>query len=463
MTCSRDREEEMLHSFRILVVDDEKVMRDGCHRVLSDAKYQVETVSSGEDAITMARTIPFDLVLLDLKMPGMDGLEALRLLKEHDPEIVVIMITGYPDIETAVEAIKVGAYDYVPKPFTPMDLRLAVERALEKRRLCLENECLRRQLGTRNELGRIIGDSKPMRKIFEMVRKIAPTDSTVLILGESGTGKELIARAIHDNSLRKDKEFVVIDCGALVETLLESELFGHVKGSFTGATHTKHGSLELANGGTFSFDEVANLSLNMQSKLLRVIQEREIKPVGSERKIPIDVRILAATNRDLREAIREKTFREDLFYRLSVFPIRLPPLRERKDDIPLLVEHFMEKHNKKKKKGAITVAEETMELILKYPWPGNVRELENVMERALILTDDSVIVPGNLPSYIREQGRYKGDTSSLRPVTLKAMEKQHIEYVLGKTNWNKSKAARLLDIDRKTLHQKINRYSLAKD
>jgi DNA-binding NtrC family response regulator len=396
-------------------------------------------------------------------MPDMDGLEALYFFKEHDPEVVVIIITGYPDVETAVNAMKLGAYDYISKPFTPEELRLIVKRALEKRTLSLENKYLKEKLNVKNQSEQIIGKSEPMQRIYEMVRKIAPTDSTALVTGESGTGKELIAKAIHAHSLRKDNEFVAVDCGALVETLLESELFGHVKGSFTGATQTKHGSLELANGGTFFFDEVSNLSLNMQSKLLRVIQEREIKPVGSEKKIPIDIRIITATNQDLRDAINKKTFREDLFYRLSVFPIRLPPLRERKDDIPLLVEHFIEKHNKKKKKGAITVAEETMGLILKYPWPGNVRELENVMERALILTDDSVIVPGNLPSYIREQGRYKGDTSSLRPVTLKAMEKQHIEYVLGKTNWNKSKAARLLDIDRKTLHQKINIYSLAKD
>jgi DNA-binding NtrC family response regulator len=453
----------MFNRFRILVVDDEKVIREGCYQVLSREDYEVKTIASGKDGVRLAKESSFDLILLDLKMPDMDGLEALYFFKEHDPEVVVIIITGYPDVETAVNAMKLGAYDYISKPFTPEELRLIVKRALEKRTLSLENKYLKEKLNVKNQSEQIIGKSEPMQRIYEMVRKIAPTDSTALVTGESGTGKELIAKAIHAHSLRKDNEFVAVDCGALVETLLESELFGHVKGSFTGATQTKHGSLELANGGTFFFDEVSNLSLNMQSKLLRVIQEREIKPVGSEKKIPIDIRIITATNQDLRDAINKKTFREDLFYRLSVFPIRLSPLRERKDDIPLLVEHFIEKHNKKKKKGAITVAEETMGLILKYPWPGNVRELENVMERALILTDDSVIVPGNLPSYIREQGRYKGDTSSLRPVTLKAMEKQHIEYVLGKTNWNKSKAARLLDIDRKTLHQKINIYSLAKD
>jgi len=453
----------MNHNSKILVIDDEKVMRDSCYRVLSKEDYEVETVASGEAGIKMVQKATFDLILLDIKMPGMDGLDALRFLKEQDTEIVVVIITGYPDIETAVRAIKLGAYDYVSKPFTPDELRLVVQRALEKRRLRLENEYLRKQLGTKNEPEEIIGKSEPMQRIFEMVRKIAPTDSTVLIAGESGTGKELVAKSIHNNSLRRDNEFVAVDCGALVETLLESELFGHVRGSFTGATQTKHGSLELANGGTFFFDEVANLSLNMQSKLLRVIQEREIKPVGSEKKVPIDVRIIAASNQDLRNAIKEKTFREDFFYRLSVFPIHLPLLRERRDDIPLLVEHFVEKHNKKNRKGTITIAEETMELILKYSWPGNVRELENAIERALILNDDGIILPRNLPWYIRDTEEDKEIKLPKRLASLHEVERQHIEYVLEKTGWNKSKTARLLGIDRKTLHHKIKKYSLAND
>ena len=451
----------MIHNFRILIVDDEKVMRDSCRRVLSKEDYAVETASSGEIALKMARKVPFDLILLDVKMPGMNGIDALRSFKEQDPDMVVVMITGYPDVETAVKAIKLGAYDYISKPFTPQELRLIVERALEKRSLILENEYLRRQLGSKNQSDPIIGKSKAMQRVFEMVRRVAPTDNTVLIVGESGTGKELIARAIHNLSLRKDKEFVAVDCGALVETLLESELFGHVKGSFTGATQTKHGSLELANGGTFFFDEVANLSLNMQSKLLRVIQEREIKPVGSEKRIPIDLRILAATNQDLRKAIQEKTFREDLYYRLSVFPIRLPSLKKRKEDIPLLVEHFVKKHNKKKGKPAVKVPEETMELLMQYLWPGNIRELENTIERGLILTDNDIILPGDLPWYIREEESKEG-LLSIGFSTLQEMEAQYIGYVLGKTNWNRSKAARILSIDRKTLHNKIRKYSLKK-
>ena len=448
---------------RILVVDDEKVIRDSCCRVLSKEGYKVETVASGEAAVKRVQEASFDLVLLDLKMPGMDGLETLKFLKEQDPKIVVVIITGYPDVETAVKAIKLGAYDYISKPFTPQELRLIVERSLERKTLSLENEYLRQQLRSRNESEQIIGNSRPMQRVYEMVRKIASTDSTALIEGESGTGKELIAKAIHNHSLRRDNEFVAVDCGALVETLLESELFGHIKGSFTGATQTKHGSLELANGGTFFFDEVANLSPNMQSKLLRVIQEREIKPVGSEKKIPIDVRIIAATNQDLRKAIKEKTIREDLFYRLSVFPIHLPPLRERKEDIPPLVEHFAKKHNKKKGKLTINIAEETMELLIRYPWPGNIRELENAIERALILTDDGIILPRNLPWYIREHGEDKGGGVSKVLATLQEVETKHIEYVLNKTGWNKSKTAKILGIDRKTLYQKVKKYSLARD
>ncbi|MDY7032779.1 MAG: sigma-54 dependent transcriptional regulator [Thermodesulfobacteriota bacterium] len=448
----------MNRNFRILVVDDEQIMRDSCHRVLSKEKYEVTTVSSGEAGIRLTKETSFDLILLDLKMPGMDGMEALKFFKEQDPEVVVIMITGYPDVETAVKAMKLGVYDYLSKPFTPQELRLVVERALEKRALSFENEYFRQQMSVRNQSDQIIGHSKPMQRIYEMIRKIAPTDSTVLVIGESGTGKELIAKAIHVHSLRGDKEFVAVDCGALVETLLESELFGHVKGSFTGATQTKHGSLELANGGTFFFDEVANLSLNMQSKLLRVIQEREIKPVGSERKIPIDVRIIAATNQDLRNAIKEKIFREDLYYRLSVFPIHLPPLRERNEDIPSLVEHFVKKHNKRRKKLAITIADETMDRLIGYVWPGNIRELENTIERALILTDDGMILPRDLPWYIREQ-----DGKDVLPrelVSLKEVEKYYIRHVLGKMNGNKSKTAQVLGIDRKTLYQKIKQYSL---
>ncbi|MDY6854531.1 MAG: sigma-54 dependent transcriptional regulator [Thermodesulfobacteriota bacterium] len=450
----------MFNRFRILIVDDEEVIREGCCRVLSKEDYKVKSIASGKDGLRLAKESPFDLILLDLKMPDIDGLEALSFFKEQDPDVVVIIITGYPDVQTAVNAMKLGAYDYISKPFTPEALRLIVKRGLEKRTLILENKYLKEKLNVTNQSEQIIGKSEPMQRIYGMIRKIAPTDSTVLVTGESGTGKELIAKAIHAHSLRRDNEFVAVDCGALVETLLESELFGHVKGSFTGATQTKHGSLELANGGTFFFDEVSNLSLNMQSKLLRVIQEREIKPVGSEKKVPIDVRIIAATNQDLRNAIKEKTFREDLYYRLSVFPIRLPPLKERAEDIPLLVEHFVNKYNKKKRKLSIRVAQETMDLLLRYTWPGNIRELGNTIERAMILTDDGIILPEDLPWYIRDQREDKGGILSKGLVSLQEVEKMHIEYVLDKTRWNKSKTAEILGIDRKTLYQKVKKYSL---
>ena len=301
------------NSIQILIVDDEKVMQDSCTRILLKEGYKVHTAYSGEEAIEKFDREPFDLVLLDLKMPGIGGTETLRRLKEMDPGSTILIMTGYPSIETAVKAIKLGAYDYITKPFTPDSLRIAINRALERKSLVTGNLQLRRQLKVKNEADITIGQSEAMRNIYELVRRTAPTDSTVLITGESGTGKELIARAIHNHSLREDREFVTVDCSVLVETLLESELFGHVKGSFTGAIQAKYGSFELANGGTFFFDEIVNLSLDIQAKLLRVIQEKEIKPVGSERTMRVDARIIAATKQDLSQAIARKTFRDDLY------------------------------------------------------------------------------------------------------------------------------------------------------
>ncbi|MBW1679155.1 MAG: sigma-54-dependent Fis family transcriptional regulator, partial [Deltaproteobacteria bacterium] len=370
------------NNIQILVVDDEKVMQDSCSRILLKEGYKVHTAYFGEEAIEKFDQEPFDLVLLDLKMPGIGGIETLRRLKEMDPGSTILIMTGYPSIETAVKAIKLGAYDYITKPFTPDSLRIAINRALERKSLVTENLQLRRQLKVKNEADIIIGQSEAMRNIYEMVRRTAPTDSTVLITGESGTGKELIARAIHNHSLREDREFVTVDCSVLVETLLQSELFGHVKGSFTGAIQAKYGSFELANGGTFFFDEIVNLSLDIQAKLLRVIQEKEIKPVGSERTMRVDVRIIAATNQDLSQAIARKTFRDDLYYRLNVVPIHIPPLKERREDIPLLVSYFLKKYNKKRKTPITKVEPETMNFLMSYNWPGNVRELENGIERA---------------------------------------------------------------------------------
>lgn len=444
----------------VLIVDDERVIRESFSRVLLKEGYTVTAVESGRLALERAADEPFDIVLLDLKMPGLDGMETLRHLKEIDPEVVSIMITGYPTIESAVQAVKLGAYDYLTKPSSPDELRIAVARAAERRRLAFANEQYRRRLETSGISPPIVGQSKSMRLLMEVIRKVAPTDSTVLITGESGTGKELVARAIHQLSPRKEKEFVAVDCNTLVENLLESELFGHVRGAFTGAVSRKHGLLELASGGTFFFDEVSNLTLNTQSKLLRVIQEREIRPVGGNQRIKTDVRILAASNQNLMEAIVQKTFREDLFYRLSVVPIHLPALRERKEDLPLLVNHFIQRFNRKRQKPIKGITPAAMELLRKYDWPGNVRELENTIERAMILERGEMISPEGLAGLSFAGPLLKPLHASGKLLSLHELERNHIEWILKQTAGHKSKAARILGIDRKTLYQKIQRYHL---
>jgi len=446
---------------KVLIIDDEKIIRDSFSRVLLKDGYAVSAVESGRLALERVDEEPVDIALIDLKMPGLDGMETLRELREKDPDIVSVMITGYPTIESAVKAVKLGAYDYLTKPCSPEELRIVVARAAERRKLFFEKEQLRRLLDARGLSEPIIGESKAMQRVMEIIRKVAPTDSTVLITGESGTGKELAAQAICQLSPRKEKEFVAVDCNALVETLLESELFGHVKGSFTGAVNSKHGLLELASGGTFFFDEVGNLSLNTQSKLLRVIQEREFKPVGGTQRIKVDVRIIAATNQNLREAIARKTFREDLFYRLSVVPIHLPPLRERKEDIPPLIQHFLERYNRKRKKPITGINPAAMEMLMKHHWPGNVREVENLIERAMILEDGAMITPKSLPRLSFTEGPEKATAHIPQLASLEELEKEHIAFVLKQTDGHKSRAAKILGIDRKTLYQKVQKYQLS--
>jgi len=447
-------------AWKILIVDDEKIIRDSFSRVLMKEGYSVEAVESGRLALEKVAAEPFDIILLDLKMPGLDGLETLRELKERDPDLVSIMITGYPTIESAVKAIKSGAYDYLTKPCSPDELRIVVGRAVERRKLFLENEQLKRRLDSFLLAEPLIGESKAMQRVMEIIRKVAPTESTVLITGESGTGKELVAQAIHQLSPRREREFVPVDCNSLVDTLLESELFGHVKGSFTGAIKNKHGLLELANGGTFFFDEIANLSLNTQSKLLRVIQEREFKPVGGTQRMRVDVRIIAATNQNLQEAIAQKTFREDLFYRLSVVPIHLPPLRERKEDIPLLIDHFLKRFNRKRKKTITGVTPAAMEILMKHNWPGNVRELENTIERAMVLEEGKEITPQSLTGLSGSFPLEKNSPAPKNLTSLQEMEKEYIALVLEHTGGHKTAAARILGIDRKTLYQKVQKYQL---
>ena len=443
---------------RILIVDDEETMRDACRQVLAPEGFVLDEASSGDAAVEVMRRESFDLVILDLKMPRVDGMEILKRLQQENPDTAAIVITGYPSVESAVEAMKLGAADFLPKPFTPDVLRLTVRRTLRGARMARENLLLRSQLEEcRGGDYEMVGHSEAMNQLYDLVRRVAPTDSTVLITGESGTGKELVARAIRNHSPRQDKPFVTVDCGSLVGALFESELFGHVKGSFTGATCLKHGRLELANGGTIFFDEIANVSPDIQAKLLHVIQEREFTRVGATQVIPIDVRILAATNRNLLDEIQEGRFREDLFYRLCVVPIMLPPLRQRREDIPLLAENFLQKHNGRRHDKIRGFTQEAMEAMMKHDWPGNVRELENAVERAVVLAQSDMITPADLLYY----GPFvKPESTGDGLVPLSSVEKEHIVKVLRHHAGNRTAAARTLGIDRKTLWRKMQAYGL---
>jgi len=458
---------------KVLVVDDEPVVCQSCKRILERAGYKVETVLSGKEAINRAKKEIYDVAIVDLKMPEMDGMEVLQRLREEHPEIIVIMITGYSTVETAVEAMKLGAFDYVPKPFTPDELEIIVRNALERKKLLWENRYLRSELQEKYRFENIIGKSKKMQEIYRIIEKVAPTDSTVIIYGESGTGKELVARAIHYNSPRKDRPFISVDCGALSESLLESELFGHVKGSFTDAVVTKPGLFEIANGGTFFLDEVGNISLSIQAKLLRVLQEREFKPVGGTTWKKVDIRIIAATNKDLRKMIEEGTFREDLFYRLNIVPVYLPPLRERREDIPLLVSYFLEKFNRERKRNIKRVSLEAMQLLINYSWPGNVRELENMIERLVVMADEDTIRVEHLPISLREKEiqavkvpRTKEELKRLKKEVRKKavvqIEKRFILEALKRNNWNVTKAAKDVGMQRQNFQALMRKHKISR-
>jgi len=447
----------MLPVARILVIDDEESMRVGCVQTLTGEGYKAESAENGIVGLEMARKKSFDVVILDLRMPGMDGMEVLAKLKEYDPSVVVVVITGYASIESAVEAMRRGAYDFLPKPFTPEALLAIIERAADKKRLALENVCLRLELDERMGPDAIVGRSAAMVTVAELVNKVAPTNSTVLICGQTGVGKELVAKAIHRHSPRRDKPFVVVDCGALVETLFESELFGHVKGSFTGAIATTHGKFELAGGGTIFLDEIANVGSNIQAKLLRVIQEREVVKVGSSQKVEVDVRIIAATNKDLAKEMSEGRFREDLFYRINVVPIHLPPLRDRTEDIAILAEYFLKKCSEKRKRNVTGISDQAMRSLEAYDWPGNVRELEHAIERALVIADGQIIEMGDLLFHGLAQ------VTAPEPATdgrLAQMEKTEIANALKQFEGHKGKAADYLGINRKTLREKIRKYQI---
>ena len=441
---------------QILVIDDDKAMRDACYQILSRQGYQVEMAANARQGLTLLERISFDVILLDLVMPDLDGLETLKKIRAIDPELEVIIITGYGTIQSAVESIKAGAFHFLSKPFVPDDLRQVVSRALDKRRLDLENLYLRQELKSKDERSVLVYQSEAMERIMDMVARVAPTDSTVLITGESGTGKGLVAQKIHQLSQRARRPFITVDCGTLVETLFESELFGHFKGSFTGADANKVGKFELAQNGTLFFDEISNIGLEVQAKLLRAVEERKISKVGSHRVIKVDVRVIAATNKDLTRAIKDGTFREDLFYRLNVVLLQMPTLRERKSDIPILVEHFLEKYNNRLRKHIRGISPEALDLLMRHHWPGNVRELENTAERLVVLSSGPYLEPADLVF----AGTILTASSESAGVSLKDLERDHIIHTLQRFDGHKSETARALGIDRKTLREKLKRYNI---
>ncbi|MES0350910.1 MAG: sigma-54 dependent transcriptional regulator [Desulfobacteria bacterium] len=443
-------------SYNILVIDDDAFMRDACNQALSRQGHSVTLAESGREGLGLLEKWSFDLILLDLRMPDEDGLSILATIKERDPEANVVIITGYGTIKTAVQAIKLGAFDFIAKPFTPDELVNLVNRVLKNRRLTIENLYLKQRLKQESGDTEIISKSSAMDKVKEMITMVAPTDSTVLLQGESGTGKGLAARKIHEMSQRRAHAFISVDCGSLVRTLFESELFGHVKGAFTGADTTQHGKFELAHGGTLFFDEISNINLEVQAKLLKAVEEKCISKVGDHKVVKVDVRIISATNRTLRRALADGLFREDLFFRLNVVSIHLPSLRERKEDIPLLVNHFLAKFTRKQGKPVEGLSPNAMKALTEYSWPGNVRELENTMERLVVFARNKTITTQDLVY----SNTVLSNVLAGEPVRLQEMERLHIMKVLQRTEGNKSQAARLLGIDRKTLRIKIKKYQI---
>lgn len=456
-------------SRKLLIVDDEEIIRSSCIRILSAEGYSVETAGNGEEALKKLQEESFDLVLTDLMMPGISGIELLQRIKEEWPGTEVVVITGHGTVQTAVEALRRGAYDFIEKPFSPDILLHAAERCLEKRNLQLENRRLKHEIGAFYSLENIIGVSKEMQRIFRLVNTVAPTSSTVLITGESGTGKELIARAVHYNSARREQPFLVIDCGTIPDNLMESELFGHVRGSFTGAVTTEKGLLETASGGTLFLDEVGNLPTSMQAKLLRVLQEKELRAVGGRKTVRVDIRLVAATNRDLSDMVKDGGFREDFFYRLNVFPIIIPPLRSRKEDIPPLAYHFLNKYCAEIGRDVPHISSEAMRRLVTYDWPGNVRELENVIHRAVIVCEEKMLRPEHIitpseeehdiPLTLEDLKKRKRD---IRLRSVEEIEKNFLLAALRRSNWNVTKAAQEIGMQRTNFHALLKKYRISK-
>jgi len=447
----------------ILLVDDNESQRRVIEFWLKEEEYDVASASSAEEALRLAAERPFDLVISDIKMPGLTGLELLARLHERAPEVPVILMTAFGTVSDAVAAMKLGAYDYVLKPLNEDALKVIAAKALDHRKLITENRYLRAFAEKVTKFENIVGHSKKMTELFDLTRQVAQRESTVLILGESGTGKELLAKAIHLNSPRRRGPFVVVNCGAIPENLIESELFGHKKGAFTGAVADRIGKFEAANGGSVFLDEVSELAPPLQVRLLRVLQEREIDKIGEPHPISINVRVIAATNRNLTAMIQDGSFREDLYYRLSVVTLRVPPLRERREDIPLLVEHFLEKSTRRYDLPFRRIHPEAMDLLADYNWPGNVRELENVMESAVVLSASEEIAPKDLPENLRRQGSRIAKIHLDIPdegISLEEVERELLVRALEKTGGNQSKAARFLNVTRKTLIYRMEKYGL---
>ncbi len=444
-------------SAHLLIVDDDQITLDLLKEVLTKEGYQVYTALSGEEAISLGMDHLFDVVITDVRMREMDGMEVLKSFKKMSPDSSIIVITAFGSMETAIEAIREGAFDYISKPFRLEEIRLTVKRALEQKRILEENKLFRQELLEKYQIKNVVGRSPQMLQIYKTIAKVADSKSTILIYGERGTGKELIARSIHYNSNRNHRPFIPVDCASLVETLMESELFGHVRGAFTGAHSTKKGLIEEADGGTLFLDEIGNLSLSVQAKLLRFLQEHEIKRVGGTENIKVDVRIIAATNQPLEPLIKANKFREDLFDRLNVVSISIPPLRERKEDIPLLANHFLRRFSEENQKNISHFSPETLELLTEYSWPGNVRELEHTIERAVILTNRPVILPEDLPKKIFEEVKETGFKFPEKLLPLKEIEKRYVLKVLEETGGNKKKASEILGIDRTTLYRILER------
>ncbi|RJP60157.1 MAG: sigma-54-dependent Fis family transcriptional regulator [Ignavibacteriales bacterium] len=444
---------------RILVVDDERSIRDSLNMILTDEGYEVKSAADGEEALKFIAEENFDIIISDIKMPNIDGIELLNKASKISPSTFFVIMTAYASVNTAVEALRHGAFDYLIKPVEFDDLLIRIKRLLDYRKLSLENKMLRQRTVEEGNFNNIIGKSEPMNKVFSLIKQVAPTNSNVLISGKSGTGKELVAKAIHYNSLRKDQIFLPINCGAISENLIESELFGHKKGSFTGATEEKQGLFKVADGGTLFLDEIGDLPLNLQVKLLRAIEDKQFLPVGGTKHIQTNVRIIAATNQNLYEKTKKNEFREDLFYRLNVVEIKLPSLNERKDDIPLLVNHFIEKYCNEMGKKVLGVDNETMKVLMGHDWQGGVRELENVIERAVIFAAEDMIRVDNLSEHIRGDAMPHGYPDSLKDA-IAGFEREHILRIIKKFDYNKEEAAKALAIGLSSLYRKMEELNI---